>query len=133
MRVTTVLPLSSPGGRACPNRPGKGVARTLVCVFVLGWALAYASGSAAAQPVSVLAVAGTFQEVLDNLRNWLIGILATIATVCLTIGGTRYLICSGDPGEVERAKAALKAACIGYALAMLAPLVVAVLKSIVGG
>ncbi|GAB4588971.1 pilin [Nocardia sp. IFM 10818] len=95
--------------------------------------MAYASGSAAAQPVSVLAVAQTFQEVLDNLRNWLIGILATIATVCLTIGGTRYLICSGDPGEVERAKVALKAACIGYALAMLAPLVVAVLKQIVGG
>ncbi|MEC3915513.1 pilin [Nocardia sp. CDC160] len=133
MRVTPVLPSFQPRGRARSARSTKGVTRTLVCAFALGCALAYASGSAAAQPVSILAVAGSFQEVLDNLRNWLIGILATIATVCLTIGGTRYLICSGDPGEVERAKVALKAACIGYALAMLAPLVVAVLKSIVGG
>ncbi|WP_405135104.1 pilin [Nocardia sp. NBC_01388] len=133
MRVTPVLPFSQPRGRTHPTRPSKGIARTLVCAVALGCALTYASGSAGAEPVSVLAVAGSFQEVLDNLRNWLIGILATIATVCLTIGGTRYLICSGDPGEVERAKVALKAACIGYALAMLAPLVVAVLKQIVGG
>lgn len=92
-----------------------------------------AAGAASAQPVSVLAVAGSFDEVLNNLRNWLVGVLALIATVCLTIGGARYLICSGDPGEIERSKVALRAACIGYALAMLAPVVIGVLKSIVGG
>ncbi|WP_228810741.1 pilin [Nocardia otitidiscaviarum] len=95
--------------------------------------MVYAIGSAAAQPVSVLAIASSLDQVLNNLRNWIVGILALIATVCLTIGGVRYLICSGDPGEVERSKVALKAACIGYALAMLAPVVVEVLKSIVGG
>ncbi|MBF6183367.1 pilin [Nocardia otitidiscaviarum] len=102
-----------------------------MAVVLAGVVLAAAAGPACAQPV--LAVAGSFDEVLNNLRNWIVGILALIATVCLTIGGTRYLICSGDPGEVERAKVALRAACIGYALAMLAPVVVAVLKSIVGG
>ncbi|WP_306356762.1 MULTISPECIES: pilin [unclassified Nocardia] len=95
--------------------------------------LAYATGSAAAQPISNLAIAPSLDAVLTNLRNWLVGILALIATVCLTVGGARYLICAGDPSEVERAKSALKAACIGYALAMLAPVVVEVLKSIVGG
>ncbi|TLG01799.1 hypothetical protein FEK35_23355 [Nocardia cyriacigeorgica] len=91
-----------------------------------------AAGSAGAQPVSVLAVADSFEEVLDNIRDWLVGILASIATVCLTIGGARYLIASGDPSEVEKAKTALRGACLGYALAMLAPVVVEVLKSIVG-
>ncbi|MBF6095730.1 pilin [Nocardia cyriacigeorgica] len=90
------------------------------------------AGSAGAQPVAVLAVADSFEEVLNNLRDWLVGILALIATVCLTIGGARYLIASGDPSEVEKAKTALRGACIGYALAMLAPVVVEVLKSIVG-
>ncbi|MFX0581107.1 pilin [Nocardia nepalensis] len=91
------------------------------------------AGSAAAQPISNLAVAGSIEEVLDNLRNWIVGILAAVATVCLTVGGARYLICSGDPGEVEKAKSALRAAMIGYCLALLAPVIVSVLKSIVGG
>ncbi|MEG8179368.1 hypothetical protein GZH49_12605 [Nocardia terpenica] len=100
---------------------------------MVGVTVVATAGSASAEPTAVLAVAGSLDDVLTNLRNWLIGILALIATVCLTVGGTRYLVCSGDPGEVERAKVALKAACIGYVLAMLAPVVVGVLKSIVGG
>ncbi|GAA2660915.1 hypothetical protein GCM10010307_78800 [Streptomyces vastus] len=38
----------------------------------------------------------------------------------------------GDPGEVEAAKRALKAAAIGYGLAILAPVFVTVLQGIVG-
>jgi hypothetical protein len=38
----------------------------------------------------------------------------------------------GDPGEVEKAKGAFRAAGIGYALAALAPLVVTILQGIVG-
>ncbi|MFI7639253.1 hypothetical protein [Nonomuraea sp. NPDC049400] len=71
--------------------------------------------------------------VFDNLRNWLIGLLATLATLMLTIGGLRYLVAGGDPGEIQKAKAALKAAAFGYGLAVLAPLFVSVLKRIVGG
>ena len=37
------------------------------------------------------------------------------------------------PAEVERAKGALRAAAIGYGLAILAPVIVTVLKSLVGG
>ncbi|MVU77134.1 hypothetical protein GPX89_07715 [Nocardia sp. ET3-3] len=107
------------------------MARTAVALAA-GTVVLAAAGAASAEAVTVLAVADSFETVLNNLRNWLIGILALIATVCLTIGGTRYLISSGDPGEVERAKVALRAACLGYALAMLAPVVVGVLKSIVG-
>jgi hypothetical protein len=69
---------------------------------------------------------------VNSLRNWIIGILAGVATLFLTIGGLRYLLAGGDPGEVEKAKSALKCAAIGYALALLAPVVVAVLKSVVG-
>ncbi|WP_281920337.1 pilin [Nocardia cyriacigeorgica] len=101
-----------------------------VALAVMAWVAA--AGSADAQPVSVLAIADSFEEVLNNLRDWLVGILALIATVCLTIGGARYLIASGDPSEVEKAKTALRGACLGYALAMLAPVIVEVLKSIVG-
>ncbi|MGY1876397.1 pilin [Nocardia gipuzkoensis] len=96
--------------------------------------LMVAAGSAAATPPGppVLAIASSLDQVLDNLRNWLIGILAALATVCLTVAGARYLIGAGDPAEMEKAKSAFRAACLGYALAMLAPVIVTVLKSIVG-
>ena len=59
--------------------------------------------------------------------------LPGLATLFLTIGGARYVLAGGDPAEVERAKAAFRSAGIGYALALLAPVIVAVLRSLVGG
>ncbi|MFD6221240.1 pilin [Nocardia asteroides] len=92
------------------------------------------AGSASAAPprTEVLAIASSLGEVIDNARNWLVGILAGLATLFLTIAGARYLLGGGDPSEIEKAKTAFRAACIGYALAMLAPVIVAVLKSIIG-
>jgi hypothetical protein len=72
-------------------------------------------------------------KVFDNLRTWLVGLLAALATLMLTFGGLRYLVAGGDPGEVQKAKGALKAAALGYGLAVLAPLFVNVLKNVVGG
>jgi hypothetical protein len=80
----------------------------------------------------VLGLAQSVEQVVDNLRNWLVGILAGLATLYLTLGAVRYVMAGGDPGEVERAKTAFRSAGIGYALALLAPLVVQVLKQIVG-
>jgi hypothetical protein len=47
----------------------------------------------------------------------------------LTIGGLRLMWANGDPGEVEKGKAALRSAAIGYGLAMLAPLIVTIVGS----
>ena len=86
-----------------------------------------------APPASAATGAPTLTGVIDNLRNWIVGILATVATLFLTIGGLRYLTAGGDPGQVEKAKIALKSAAIGYALAILAPLLVSILASVIGG
>jgi hypothetical protein len=88
--------------------------------------------AASAATVRVVALAGSVDAVLTNVRNWIMGILAGLATVFLTIGGVRYVMAAGDPGEVQKAKIAFKSAGIGYALAALAPLVVTVLQGIVG-
>jgi hypothetical protein len=69
--------------------------------------------------------------VIDHLRWWVCGILGTIATLFLTIGGVRYLMASGDPAEIERAKGSFKSAGVGYALALLAPVLMTVLQGIV--
>jgi Type IV secretion system pilin len=67
------------------------------------------------------------------MTTWITGIIAAVATLFLTIGGARYLMAGGDPSEVERAKGSLKSAGIGYGLALLAPIILTVLKNILGG
>ena len=62
----------------------------------------------------------------------MVGLLAGLATLLLTVGGIRYLLAGGDPSQVERAKQALRSAAVGYAVAALAPVLVAILRSIVG-
>ena len=84
----------------------------------------------AAAPASA---ADSIPTVINNLQTWLIGILAGLATLFLVIGGVRYVISGGNPGEVEKAKTAFKSAGFGYCLAILAPVVITILKSIVGG
>jgi hypothetical protein len=94
---------------------------------------ASAPHASAASATHTLAAAGSVSAVLSNIRNWIMGIIASVATVFLTIGGLRYVIANGDPGEVQKAKTAFKSAALGYGLAALAPLVVTVLQGIVGG
>ena len=113
-----------------PRRRARRLLRRLPAAIALAAALlivfaspAFAQGTAAP----------TLSGVIDNLRNWIVGILAGVATLFPTIGGLRYLTAGGDPGQVEKAKTALKSAAIGYALAILAPLLVSILASIVGG
>jgi hypothetical protein len=107
---------------------GRMAAVTAVGMLVL----LLASEPAQAATVHVVALAASVDQVLSNVRNWIMGILAGLATVFLTIGGLRYVMAAGDPGEVQKAKIAFKSAAIGYALAALAPLVVTVLQGIVG-
>jgi hypothetical protein len=72
-------------------------------------------------------------RILDGVRNALMAVLGTLAIVALTYAGVRYVIANGDPGGVEKAKGAVKSAVVGLALAILAPVVVAIVKQIVAG
>ncbi|MGP4102287.1 hypothetical protein [Nonomuraea sp. KM90] len=138
--------IQSKGGRGSPTGPARihillrrcrqhrflcGLLVGAVVAFLL--AVAVTAAFAESATTGYAAPPKDLNAVFDNLRNWLIGLLATLATLMLTIGGLRYLVAGGDPGEVQKAKAALKAAAFGYGLAVLAPLFVSVLKSIVGG
>lgn len=71
-------------------------------------------------------------QVVENLRNWISGLMVAVGICLLTVAGFRYVISSGDPGQIERAKSALKAALCGFALAALAPAIITVLQHIVG-
>lgn len=114
------------GRRAAFPRPGMLALATLAALL-----LATLCADVAHAEV-MLAQAKSVSDVLNNIRGWLAGILALLATLFVMIGGVRYILAGGDPGEVEKGKTALKAAAVGYMLAALAALVVAVLKGFVG-
>lgn len=71
--------------------------------------------------------------VISNITKWLVGLLVSLATLYLTIGFLRMLLAGGDPGEVAKGKEALKNAAIGFGGAILAPVLVKILQSFVGG
>ena len=72
-------------------------------------------------------------SILDGLRNALVAVLVTLSVVALTYAGVRYVIAGGDATGVEKAKGAAKSAVIGLVLALLAPVIVAIVKRIIGG
>lgn len=101
----------------------------LWCAGVGAWvALAPQVAGAATNLVAV----ADLNQVITNLRNVLVGLLVGLATLFATIGGVRYILAGGDPGEVEAAKKTLKYAALGYGIAVLAPVLVQILKKIVG-
>ncbi|GIF16883.1 pilin [Actinoplanes teichomyceticus] len=111
--------------RPVTDRPGRRLRRT-----VRRLAPAAAVVTSAAVAVALVAdpayAAESLEQVVTNIRTWLVGILVAVATLFLTVGGLRYAAANGDPGEVEKAKLALRSAAIGYGLAMLAPLFVTI-------
>jgi hypothetical protein len=117
-----------------PRGPGRRVHRTHLPVIVAlaAGALVLGASHAHAETTQFVALAASVDQVLTNIRNWIMGILASLATVFVSVGGVRYVMAGGDPSEVEKAKTAFRAAGIGYAMAALAPLVVTVLQGIVG-
>ena len=83
--------------------------------------------------VSPLAAPNSIPQVISGLTGWIRGIIALVATLFLVIGGLRYMSAGGDPAQVEQAKGNFKSALIGYALAVLSPVILQVLQGILGG
>jgi hypothetical protein len=90
------------------------------------------SGPAYAAEPQILA-AYELPTIITNITTWIVGLLIGVATLFLTIGGLRYLAAGGDPTEIEKAKSAFKSALLGYALAVLAPILLNVVKGWIGG
>ena len=81
----------------------------------------------------VVVAAKSLPAVIAGLQAWIMGILAAVATLYLVLAGVFYATAGGDPSQVEKAKSALKNALVGYGLAVLAPVLLSVVKGIVGG
>jgi len=84
------------------------------------------------QIVVAVAEMGQIVAILDRIRNALVLTLTALAILAMTYAGVRYVIAAGDPSGVERAKGAARSAALGLGLALLAPVLVAIVKQIIG-
>ena len=124
----------TPQTRPCHRRRPSAVyyrRRAVLLLTVSAALMVFACTQAPAATASYEAAA-TLPQVVGNITGWVVGILAAVATMFVTIGGLRYVMAGGDPSEVEKAKRSLKSAMLGYGLAMLAPTLVSVLQGLVG-
>ncbi len=101
-------------------------------IRVTGQALLIAGFLLIVTSTTAYAATPDLQTVLGNLRLWIAGVLATLATLFLSIGGLMYLTAAGNPRRVEQAKEAIRSAVIGYVFAGLAPLVIGIVQRITG-
>lgn len=132
----SIRPLSDllPSRRHEVSRGRLAAAVVLWCVGILVCGLVIAATLASAAEAHVISAPpdnARLQEVISNLRNVIVGLLVALATLFATIGGVRYLLAGGDPGEAEAGKRTLRNAAIGYGIAALAPILVQILKYIV--
>lgn len=74
---------------------------------------------------------GQVIDILESVRNALVAVLTALSIAALTYAGIRYVTAGGDPGGVEKAKTAAKSALVGLGLALLAPVLVAIVKDII--
>lgn len=107
--------------------------RVAVPLTGVGLALAFPAGAYAAPGDVVYLAVNALPVVIANLQDWVMGILAAIATLFLVLAGVYWATAGGDPSQVEKAKLALRNALIGYSLAVLAPILLQIIQGIVGG
>jgi hypothetical protein len=114
------------------RRAGRAGVHILTVVLILSVPAAAFAAPAADAPV-IEAAAKSLPAVIASLQTWIIGILAAVATLFLVLAGVYWTTAGGDPSQVDKAKGALRNALVGYGLAVLAPVLLGVVKDIVGG
>lgn len=103
-----------------------------VLVFVVVLCVPAAAYATTTGGVPVGAVK-SLPQVIAGLQAWVMGILAALASLYLVLAGVYRLTAGGDPAQIDRAREAFRNALVGYGLAVLSPVLLGVVKSIVGG
>ncbi|MEU4555711.1 pilin [Micromonospora violae] len=109
------------------------VFRVAVPLAGIGLSLAVPAAAYADPGVTAYLAVNSLPVVIANLRAWVMGILGAVATLFLVLAGVYWATAGGDPSQVEKGKLALRNALIGYGLAVLAPILLQVVRGIVGG
>ncbi len=119
--------------RRLRRRPARVATHTVAHLATVALVLSVPTAAFADSTGPMYVAAKSLPDVISGLQSWIMGILAAVATLFLVLAGVYYATAGGDPAQVDKAKGAFKNALIGYALAVLAPVLLEVVKGIVGG
>lgn len=75
---------------------------------------------------------GSIVDILNRLRDTLMLVIGSLSLVMLTVGGIRYVTAGGYENGVKGANQTVKHAFLGLAVAILAPVLIQVIKTILG-
>jgi hypothetical protein len=124
--------------RALPRILAITVISVVLIVVLVGSATASDVHALHSEPVRATTVipdppaVNDLPTVIRNARNWFIGILSAVMLFFFTLGAARYIAAGSDPSETERAKGLMKGSVLGYALGMMASVVLAIVQQIIG-
>ena len=75
---------------------------------------------------------GNIGDILNRIRDMLMLVIGSLALVMLTVAGIRYVMAGGDSHDVEAAKQTVKHALLGIGVAILAPVLIQLIKTVLG-
>ena len=75
---------------------------------------------------------GSITDILNRIRDMLMLVIGSLSLVMLTVGGIRYVTAGGDEDGVKGAKKTVQHALLGLAVAILAPVLIQIIKTILG-
>ncbi|MGC4755604.1 pilin [Micromonospora trifolii] len=107
--------------------------RVAVPLAGVGLSLALPAAAYADPGGAVYLAANSLPVVIAKLQAWVMSILGAVATLFLVLAAVYRVTAGGDPSQVEKGKIAMRNALVGYGLAVLAPILLQVVRGIVGG
>jgi Na+/proline symporter len=102
------------------------IVQTFIVTAIFCVALATAEPAWAAPPDP--SPTAQLSAIIGNITGWIVGMLVGVATLFVTYGGARRMSSNGDPSEIEKANSIIRNGLIGYALAILAPILLALVQ-----
>lgn len=72
-------------------------------------------------------------QVVQNVLNWLLYIMAASATLAFVIAGFQYILSAGDEKQAESAKNTAKYAAIGLAVALSGLVIIRTVGALISG
>ncbi len=75
---------------------------------------------------------GSITDILNRVRDMLMLVIGSLSLVMLTVGGIRYAMAGGDKDGIHSAKQTVQHALFGLGVAILAPVLIQIIKTVLG-
>lgn len=76
---------------------------------------------------------GSIRGIVENVMNWILGIVGVLGVIGFAIAGILYLTAAGDEGKIDTAKKAMLYSIIGVIVALLGLVIIRAASSMLGG